>query len=97
MTRDEVIAKLKRMRPMLDEFNVKSVAVFGSVARNEATPKSDVDILVEFTKTPGLFEFVALKRKLTSRLHRRVDLATPNMIRPSMKERVFGDAVYAYS
>ena len=48
MTRDEAIEKIQQNRQMLKKFSVQSIAVFGSVARGESRPDSDVDILVEF-------------------------------------------------
>jgi len=48
MKRDEVLALLRGYRAELEEYGVKSLAIFGSVARNEETDRSDVDILVEF-------------------------------------------------
>ena len=74
---------------------VKSLAVFGSVARDEARQDSDVDILIEFSKPVGLFDFVAVKDYLEELIGRPVDLVTPDAIRPSMKEEILSEAVYA--
>jgi len=75
MTRDEVIGLLSSHRQELEErFGIKSLALFGSVARDEAGPESDVDILVEFRKTPGLTEYMHLKFWLEECLGRQVDL-----------------------
>ncbi len=74
---------------------VISVAVFGSVARNQAKARSDVDILVEFSKPVGLFEFVDVKNYLKNLLERRVDLVTPGGLRPQMKDEILREAVYA--
>jgi uncharacterized protein len=52
MKRDEAIAILKQHEQLLNRFGVKSLAIFGSVARNEAKPESDIDILVEFAEPP---------------------------------------------
>ena len=48
MKREEILSLLKEKRPQLDTFGVKSISLFGSVARNEATPESDIDMLIEF-------------------------------------------------
>lgn len=75
MTRDEVIGLLSSHRHELEErFGIKSLALFGSVARDEAGPESDIDILVEFHKTPGLTEYMHLKFWLEECLGRHVDL-----------------------
>ena len=64
MKRDEILALLRGYRAELEEYGVKSLAIFGSVARNEETDQSDVDILVEFGRPVGLFEFVRVKNHL---------------------------------
>lgn len=75
MNRDEVIDFLSSHRQELEEhFQVSSLALFGSMARGEAGPESDVDILVEFRKTPGLTEYMSLKFWLEDNLGRPVDL-----------------------
>jgi predicted nucleotidyltransferase len=48
MTLDEALAKLRAAKPLLDRYGVRRVGVFGSTARGEAGPDSDVDVLVEF-------------------------------------------------
>ncbi len=95
MQRDEVLRRLSADRKELDGYGVKSIAVFGSVARGEAGPDSDIDILVEFGKPTGLFEFVRLKRHLESLLGRRVDLATREALHHRMRADILDEAVYA--
>ncbi len=95
MKRDEVLEILSHYRATLKGFGVKSLAIFGSVARNEAGPDSDVDILVEFDQPVGLFELAELKEYLESVLGKRVDLATPGALRPHMREQIMREAVLA--
>ena len=95
MQRDEVLRRLSADRKELGGYGVKSIAVFGSVARGEAGPDSDIDILVEFGEPTGLFEFVRLKRHLESLLGRRVDLATPEALHRRMRADILDEAVYA--
>jgi hypothetical protein len=61
MKRDEVIAIIAVHREQLQEMGVKSLELFGSVARDEARPDSDVDFLVEFNRPVGLFKFIAVR------------------------------------
>ncbi len=64
MKRDEIIRILNEHRAELaKQYGVKSLALFGSVARDEATPASDVDLLVEFDRPVGLFGLFALQGK----------------------------------
>jgi predicted nucleotidyltransferase len=95
MQRDEVLVILNCHRENLEEFGVKSLAVFGSVARNEARPDSDVDLLVEFKRPVGLFTFVRLKRYLEKILGRSVDLGTPDSLKPYLQEPVMREAIRA--
>ena len=93
--RDEVAAVLNRHRTLLDEYHVRSVEIFGSVARGEATQDGDIDLLVEFSKPIGLFQFVRLKAALEEILERPVDLATPKSLNPQLRERILKEAVRA--
>ncbi len=95
MRRDAVLQILAAHRDEIAGFGVSSLSIFGSVARDEAGPESDVDLLVEFGVPVGLFEFVALKDFLEGLLGRRVDLATPDALRESMKAEVLREAVRA--
>jgi predicted nucleotidyltransferase len=95
MKRDEVLARLSGYRAELKEYGVKSLAIFGSVARNEATEESDIDILVEFCRPVGLFEFVRIKARLEKILDRPVDLVTPEALKKQLKEQILKEAVYA--
>lgn len=95
MTRDEFFQRISAHREELDRAGVRRLGVFGSVARDEAGPESDVDILVEFNATPDLFEFVALKDRLSEILGCPVDLATVNGLRPRVRSRVLGEVRYA--
>jgi hypothetical protein len=78
----------------LRQRGVKSLAVFGSVSRGEATPSSDIDVLVEFDRPVGLFEFIRLKHFLEKLTGFRVDLVTPDAIRPAMRASILREAVY---
>ncbi len=97
MLRDKIIEKLRADRPVLETYGVKAIAVFGSVARGEANADSDVDVLVEYHEEsiPGLFGFVNLRRHLEDVLERRVDLATPKALHPSLRDAIVKDLVYA--
>jgi len=78
----------------INTFGVESLAVFGSFTRNEMTVKSDIDILVEFNRSIGLFEFARLKIYLSEILGREVDLVTVDALHKRMKETILNEAVY---
>ncbi|MGB7248083.1 MAG: nucleotidyltransferase family protein [Phormidesmis sp.] len=88
LSKQQVIAILKSHRDQLSEFLVKALFLFGSVARDEATAESDVDLLVEFDRPVGLFTLLGLQSYLEELLGCSVDLGTPNSLRPHLKETV---------
>ena len=95
MKREEIIRILKEhCRELTDSHYVKSLALFGSVVRDEATPISDVDLLVEFDRPVGLFQFIGLQQYLEALLGCPVDLGTPNSLKPSLKEHVLKEAIH---
>lgn len=78
---------------MTNKFGVKSLLLFGSVARNEATSASDVDLLVEFNRPMGYFGLFALQDYLEKLLSCPVDLGTPDSLKPYIKERIMGELI----
>ena len=95
MRRDEVLRTLAEHREEITALGVKSLAVFGSVARDEAGPDSDVDILIEVNRPFGLFQLVRVQRRLETVLGRKVDLATSDALRPSMRAQILNEAIRA--
>jgi len=94
MNPKKVSALLKRHQAELHQRRVKSLAVFGSLARGEATPTSDIDMLVEFDCPVGLFEFIRLKLYLEELTGRRVDLVMLDALRPAMRAEILSEAVH---
>ena len=94
MKSENVISLIKKHRPELARFGVKSLALFGSVARGEARPDSDVDILVEFEGRATFDRFMDTKYYLEDILGCRVDLVVPDAIKPRMKPAIMQDLVY---
>jgi uncharacterized protein len=68
--------------------------VFGSVARGDFSQDSDVDILVDFSRPVSLFDFIRLTSFLEQITHCRVDLVTPDAIRPEMKDSILKEALH---
>ena len=96
MRREEVIRILQEHRDELtQQYGVKSLALFGSVARNDATDSSDVDLLVEFDDRPvGLFHLGGLQRRLQDILGvEKLDLVMRRAIFPALRDNILGDAV----
>ena len=95
MDRDEVLALLKKRKRALKKYSVRSLALFGSVARNQARKHSDIDLLVEFSQPVGLFEFAQLKLYLEEELGRKVDLVTPEALRKELRDDILREAIRA--
>jgi len=95
MDKQQVLDLLNIHRDRLDEFAVKALFLFGSVARDEATSESDVDFLVEFNHPVGLFTLLGLQSFLEELLGCSVDLGTPNFLRPHVRETVLKEAIRA--
>ena len=94
-TRDEILEKIASERRLLEEYEVRSLSLFGSIARGEAGEESDVDLLVEFSHPVGIFHFVRLKRALEAVLGRPVDLATASSLKPQLRDRILKEAIRA--
>ena len=95
MQQESALDILRRHRHELQQFGVKSIALFGSVVREEARPESDIDILVEFDRPVGLFVFFRLRHRLEDLLGRPVDLVTPAALKRQLWDRILKEAVYA--
>jgi uncharacterized protein len=94
--RDRVVALLRAKVPDLRALGVKRLRLFGSIARGEAGPESDVDLLAELDHSFkfSLIDHVGLEDDLADLLGRRVDLSTaPWKMRPRMRNRVERDAI----
>lgn len=86
---------LKEHKPILKkEFNVKEIGVFGSFARNENKKKSDIDILVDFSRPIGLFKFMDLEEYLSKVLSGKIDLVSKRALKGHIGERILKEVVY---
>jgi len=99
MKKSEVINILRENKEKLKRFGVKKIGVFGSVARDEATEKSDIDIVVEFEKGKATFKNVGgLIEFLENLLDKEIDLLTPCGIESirikSVRERIKKEVEY---
>jgi uncharacterized protein len=95
MERDRILAQLKSRKRRLKKFGIHSLSVFGSVARDQADENSELDILVDFERPVGLFEFARLKMYLEDVLERPVDLVTPEALRQELREDILREAIRA--
>ncbi|MEK7400395.1 MAG: nucleotidyltransferase family protein [Candidatus Poribacteria bacterium] len=78
---------------LIERFKINQIGIFGSYARGEQTPESDIDILVDFSEIPGL-EFVNLAKLLERLLDEKVDLVSRGAIRPDRWKYIEEDIIY---
>ena len=94
MERQEIMLKLKGHLNELKKLGVKSLSLFGSVARDEALESSDVDLLVEFDRSVGLFDFFRLQHRIEEMLGvQRVDLLMPSAVKPALRDNILREAI----
>lgn len=96
MSNKEQIKKvIKEKLPFLKKkYHVKRLGVFGSFARDDQTPGSDIDIIVEFESSIGFFDFIRLENFLSEILGKQVDLITEKALKPVIKEDVLKETIY---
>lgn len=75
---------------------ITRILLFGSAARGEATPQSDIDLIADLPSDLSLLDIVRLERELTSLLGRKVDLLTREVISPYIRERIQDDLQVLY-
>jgi len=97
MTRARVEVPSEEIAAFCRQHHIRTLALFGSVLREDFRPDSDVDVLVEFEPgfVPGL-EFFSLEEQLSRILGRKVDLNTPSFLSKYFREQVLADAEIHY-
>ena len=83
----------ERILPVLRRHGIKRAGMFGSFARGEATPESDVDILVELDAEASLLDFIGVKLDLEDVLGRRVDIVEYAAVKPRLRDRILREEV----
>jgi len=95
MKREDVLrALLVHENDLRNQFGVRSISLFGSVARDEATAASDVDLLVEFSRPTGYFGLIVLQEHLERLLGCKVDLGTPRSLKPRLRARILQECIH---
>jgi hypothetical protein len=98
MVKSTVIARLREHEPELKAAGIMRLSLFGSVARGDESPRSDVDLIAEFdtSKQFSLLEMVGLENRLADILGVPVDLAPARALRDGIRERAQREAVLAF-
>jgi predicted nucleotidyltransferase len=95
LNRDAVIQLLLPHKDEFANFHVSFLGLFGSVARNEASSESDVDLLVRFNRPVGLFHVIHLRKFLEKVLRHPVDLVLEDALRHEFREQVMKEMIRA--
>lgn len=94
MKREAVLSILSQHRSQIEQHHgVRFIALFGSVARDQDSPESDIDLLVEFATRPGFDGYMRLKERLESILGQRVDLVMTGALKPSLRPEIEREAI----
>lgn len=95
MRRDDAIRILKQAEPELRALGVQSLALFGSTARGEDTPDSDVDILVDLdmSRRLTLIDLSGMRLLMEDQLGCRADMAIRSSLRPTYRANIEADAI----
>ena len=98
MKQDEVTAKLRVHEPELRAAGVARLSLFGSTARNEARPESDIDLLAAFddAQSLSLLDMIGIENRLTDLLGQPVDLIEEGTLKPRAQANVSREAVRAF-
>jgi len=76
------------------EFGVKKIGIFGSYVKNAQKKRSDLDILVDFSRTISLLKFVKLENYLKDLLKIKVDLVFAGSLRPELRETILNEVIF---
>jgi uncharacterized protein len=92
----EIAEIQKAIYPIFSKYPVKRASIFGSYARHDAHIESDVDILVEFSSTISLLQFVGIQLELEDKLGKKVDLVEFSTIKPQLKANILKEQIAIY-
>ena len=98
LTKDDILSVLRQQEDVLHkQFSVKTIGIFGSFARNEATTQSDIDFLIDFEE--GNFDYYSIVRDLRdflgAKFHRNIDIAFRKSLKPFFRDAILKQAIYA--
>ena len=92
---DKIKELIRMNKKILEEnYKVKRLGVFGSYLIGENKRNSDIDILVEFSETPDIFEFIRLEEFLSNLLGIKVDLVTRKALKTLIRDNILKETVY---
>jgi uncharacterized protein len=95
MGKPEIIDIIKNSKPEMETlYGVTKVGLFGSYVREQQRKKSDIDILVSFSRDIDLFDFIDLREYLEARFHQKVDLVMESALKHAIGKRILSEVEY---
>jgi uncharacterized protein len=94
---EEMVAYLRNNKKLFyDNFGVTRIGILGSFARDDQSPSSDIDMVVEIEESrKNIHSFLQLKRFLEKELAREIDLGFEHSLKPMVREKIKGQIIYA--
>ena len=89
---------LRRHEAAVRSMGATGLFLFGSVARNEATPESDLDLFIDYDESGAfsLLDLVGIKQYLEESLHAEIDVTTRDSLHPALREKIEGNAIQVF-
>lgn len=92
-----VVVNRRQVADICQRNDIEYLGLFGSLARGEASSRSDIDLLVRFKIPKSLLQLVRIEREFSERLGRSVDLVTDESVSPYLRERIKNEALEVYA
>jgi predicted nucleotidyltransferase len=95
MGKQEIIKIIRNNKPEMESrYGVQRLGLFGSYVRERQRKKSDIDILVTFSREIDLFDFLDLRKYLENQLQAKVDLVMETALKPAIGKRILSEVEY---
>lgn len=92
---NSIYIKLKENKEYLKEkYQITNIGIFGSYARGEEVPDSDIDILIEFKEAPDFFKFLTVEEYLENLLQKKIDMVRPQGLKKQIKDKILSEVIY---
>ncbi len=95
MGKEQILNTIRTIKTEMEAlYGVQRIGLFGSYAREKQRKKSDIDILVTFSRDIDFFDFLDLREYLEDRLHSKVDLVMESALKPAIGKRILSEVEY---
>jgi uncharacterized protein len=96
MEKEQILNTIRSNKTAMETlYGVQRLGLFGSYVRERQRKRSDIDLLVTFSRDIDLFDFLDLREYLESQLHSKVDLVMESALKPAIGKRILSEVEYA--